>query len=80
MLQCPKPWDMDILHLWEPSCPVGMAKAGAAQLLEVEWPPCPACSWLPSFVMLEGQKGLLATLSLDGGGHPAAAPHRRAQG
>lgn len=59
---------------------VGMAKPGTALLLGAEWPPQSCLQLAPSFVMLEGQKRLLATPSLDGGDRPAAAPHRRAQG
>lgn len=53
---------------------VGMAKLGAGRLLEAEDPRCPGCNRVPSLVMLEEQKRLPATPSLDEGDHPAAAP------
>lgn len=52
----------------------GMAKPGVAHLLEVQEPRCPGCNGVPSLVMLEEQKGLPATMSLDKGDHPATAP------
>lgn len=68
-LQSPKPWDMDVLPrscqaslgAFMPHRSVGMAKPGAAQLLEAEEPCCPGCNGVPSLVMLEEQTRLPAT-------------------
>lgn len=82
LLRSPKPWEVDVsprscqasLGAFIPHHSVGMAKLGAARLLEAEEPLCPGCNGVPSLVMPEEQKRLPATPSLDEGDHPAAAP------